>query len=105
MSYELAFVGLAIVPPVAALAVLYGRYVRKISKNVQDVLADASQVSEEKISNIRTVRTFGQENKEVDLYKSKIDNVLTMGYKESKARAFFYGMVIYLILILCLLCN
>lgn len=52
MSYELAFVGLAIVPPVAALAVLYGRYVRKISKNVQDVLADASQVSEEKISNI-----------------------------------------------------
>lgn len=92
MSYELAFVGLAIVPPVAALAVLYGRYVRKISKNVQDVLADASQVSEEKISNIRTVRTFGQENKEVDLYKSKIDNVLTMGYKESKARAFFYGM-------------
>lgn len=35
MSPELAAVGLAVVPPVAAMAVVYGRFVRKITKEVQ----------------------------------------------------------------------
>ncbi|XP_022913291.1 ATP-binding cassette sub-family B member 10, mitochondrial [Onthophagus taurus] len=92
MSPELALVGLAIVPPIAIVGVIYGRFVRKISKAVQDALADATQVAEERISNIRTVRTFGQESKELVTYKSKITKILQLGYKESKARALFYGM-------------
>lgn len=35
MSPKLAIVGLSIVPPIAALAIFYGRFVRKITKNVQ----------------------------------------------------------------------
>lgn len=33
-----------IVPPLAGLAVIYGRYVRSISKQTQDALAQATQV-------------------------------------------------------------
>lgn len=33
-----------IVPPVAGMAVIYGRYVRSISKQTQDALAQATQV-------------------------------------------------------------
>lgn len=35
LSPQLALVGLAIVPPVAGMAVIYGRFVRKITKSVQ----------------------------------------------------------------------
>lgn len=35
MSPKLAIVGLIVVPPVACLAILYGRFVRKITKSVQ----------------------------------------------------------------------
>lgn len=35
MSPKLAIVGLTIVPPVAGLAILYGRFVRKITKSLQ----------------------------------------------------------------------
>lgn len=35
MSPQLALVGLTVVPPIAGIAILYGRYVRKITKNVQ----------------------------------------------------------------------
>ena len=35
MSPQLALVGLSIVPPVAGMAIVYGRYVRNISKQVQ----------------------------------------------------------------------
>lgn len=92
MSYELALVGLAIVPPIAGIAVVYGRFVRNISKKLQDALAESTKVAEERISNIRTVKSFGQENREIDMYHNAIKHVLSIGYKESKARGFFYGM-------------
>ena len=47
---------LGIVPPVALWAVFMGKKVKTASKNVQDSLASATEVAEEKISNIRTVR-------------------------------------------------
>lgn len=93
MSPELALVGLAIVPPTAGIAVVYGRFLRKITQNVQDTLADATQVAEEKISNMRTVKTFSCEHREIGTYSKAIQRVLQLGYQESKARALFYGMV------------
>lgn len=39
MSTKLAVVGLSIVPPVALLAIAYGRYVRKITQSVQVCLS------------------------------------------------------------------
>jgi ATP-binding cassette subfamily B (MDR/TAP) protein 10 len=35
MSPQLALVGLAVVPPLAGMAIIYGRFVRKIAKSVQ----------------------------------------------------------------------
>lgn len=35
MSPQLATVGLSVVPPVAALAIIYGRFVRNITVKVQ----------------------------------------------------------------------
>ncbi|KAK8733377.1 hypothetical protein OTU49_006610 [Cherax quadricarinatus] len=92
MSTELAIVGLSIVPPVALMAVWYGRYVRKITKSVQDTLAQSTQVAEERIANIRTVRSFAQEPREVKRYDKNIDSVLHMTYKESFARGIFFGL-------------
>ncbi|XP_060532272.1 ATP-binding cassette sub-family B member 10, mitochondrial isoform X1 [Cylas formicarius] len=92
MSPQLALVGLAIVPPVAGVAVVYGRYVRGISRRLQDSLAEATKVAEEKISNMRTVKAFAQEPREMDAYLHSIKNVLNLGYLEAKARAIFYGM-------------
>ncbi|XKL64962.1 hypothetical protein PGB90_005048 [Kerria lacca] len=92
MSPKLAIVGLIVVPPVACLAILYGRFVRKITKSVQDTLADATNVAEERIGNIRTVKSFSQENSEIQRYVSKIESVLKLAKKECLARGIFYGM-------------
>lgn len=92
MSPELALVGLAIVPPVAIVAVFYGRFVRNISRKLQDSLAESTKVADERISNIRTVKSFAQEPREIQSYDNAILNVLKIAYKESKARAFFYGL-------------
>jgi len=92
MSPQLALVGLSIVPPVAGMAIVYGRYVRNISKQVQDSLASATQVAEERIANIRTVRSFGQEIREFKRYDDSIDVVMQLAYKEALARGTFFSL-------------
>nr|KAG5700902.1 hypothetical protein BaRGS_012309 [Batillaria attramentaria] len=75
------------------MSIIYGRYMRGITRQVQDSLAHATQLAEEKISNIRTVRAFAHERKECDAYNSKIDEVLKLSYKESLARGIFFGFL------------
>lgn len=45
MSPKLSVIALSIVPPIALLSRGYGRYVQNITKQVQDSLADATQVT------------------------------------------------------------
>lgn len=92
VSPQLAMFVLSIVPPLAIVAVIYGRYLRKVSKLTQDSLAEASQLSEERIGNIRTVRAFGKEMQEMKKYDGKVDYVLDLAYKEAFARAGFFGL-------------
>ncbi|XP_063217345.1 ATP-binding cassette sub-family B member 10, mitochondrial-like [Bacillus rossius redtenbacheri] len=92
LSPRLALVGLAVVPPVAGMAIFYGRYVRAITKSVQDSLADATQVAQEKIAGIRTVKTFSKEDEENRSYGERIQRVLSLAYKEALASSIFYGM-------------
>nr|QST14984.1 ABCB10 protein [Diaphanosoma celebensis] len=92
MSPKLALVGLSIVPPVALLGAGYGRVVKKISRSVQDSLAQATDVAEERIANIRTVRAFGQEEREFQRYSDKIEEIMRVIQKEALARATFYSL-------------
>lgn len=93
MSPSLAMIGLCVVPPVSIIAVIYGRFVRGITRQLQDTLAETSELAEEKISNIKTVKAFSKEAQECKAYAAKIENVLKLAYKESLAVGSFYGMV------------
>jgi ATP-binding cassette subfamily B protein len=72
-SPRLTLIMISVVPPVALGAVAYGRRVRKLSREVQDALARGSEVAEEALSGIRTVRAFAAEPSEVKRYGAKVD--------------------------------
>ena len=91
MSPQLALVSLSVVPPVAAYGVYMGRKVRNTSREIQDTLAASTQVAEERISNIRTVRTFAKEDSEISRYSKEMEKVLYAAQKEAKVQAKFYG--------------
>lgn len=91
VSPKLATFVLSVVPPVSIIAVLYGRYLRKLTKVTQDSLAQATQLAEERIGNIRTVRAFGKEATEIEKYTNKVDRVMQLARKEAFARAGFFG--------------
>ncbi|EPY81966.1 ATP-binding cassette sub-family B member 10, mitochondrial [Camelus ferus] len=91
VSPNLATFVLSVVPPISILAVIYGRYLRKLTKVTQDSLAQATQLAEERIGNIRTVRAFGKEITEIEKYTSNVDHVMQLARKEAFARAGFFG--------------
>lgn len=54
ISPHLALVGLATVPPLTIGAIYFGKFIKQLSSKVQDSLAKATGVAEERFSNIRT---------------------------------------------------
>ena len=61
LSWPLTAVTLASVPPTIAISKIYGGYFKKISKRTQKALAEATEVAEESLGGIRTIRAFAGE--------------------------------------------
>lgn len=83
---------LAVVPAVAIGAVFYGRYIRRLSKEVQDALAVSSEVAEESISAIRTVRSFAAEGVEKSRYSKAVRWSFALAKERVRAGAAFMSI-------------
>lgn len=92
-SPELSVVSLCIVPCIAPLAIVYGRYVKGITKQVLDQYAEVMKTAEERLNNVKTVKMFCREEYENKLLSGQLTDALNLGYKDVLARASFYGMV------------
>ncbi|XP_003737308.1 ATP-binding cassette sub-family B member 10, mitochondrial [Galendromus occidentalis] len=90
-SPQLSLVGLSIVPPVAAFAIVYSKKLKKVASNVQSKEALSNGVAEEQFSNIRTVRMFTKESQEIERYSDTLKLVLDARSEEARKRAIFFG--------------
>ena len=88
-SPRLTLLMLAVVPAVAVGAVYYGRRVRRLSRDVQDALAAASEIAEESIAGLRTVRAFDAEEKEGARYGKTITRAFELARKRIMAGGTF----------------
>ncbi len=94
---RLSLLMLAIVPVVIVAAHLYGRYIRRLSTQVQDRLAEASSVLEETLSAIRIVQSFVREQYERARYRDRIQDSLKLAVKRAVASG---GFIAFIILVL-----
>ncbi|MBB75492.1 MAG: ABC transporter permease [Planctomycetaceae bacterium] len=92
-SWQLTLVMLAVVPLVAIVAGVYGRLLRRGSKDVQDALARTSEVAEETLAGIRTVRAFAREATEVNRYRNAIEKSFRLARRRAKLVAVFTGVM------------
>lgn len=92
-SAKLALVSALVVPALAGIAIVYGRYVRRITRSELDKYAEIMKHAEERFGNVRTVKVFCREQKECEDYDAKLNEALQIGYKETKARSMFFGLV------------
>jgi ABC transporter fused permease/ATP-binding protein len=96
ISWRLTLVMLAVVPPIAFGAVIYGRRLRALAREVQDALGKSSDVAVESISGLRTVRAFGAEAKEAARYGAAVDTSFDLASRRIRMSAVFTGFASFL---------
>lgn len=94
-SLELTLVMLAIVPLVAVFAVVFGRTIRRISKETQDRIAESNTIVEETLAGITNVKSFANEMYESVRYGKSTDAIIEKALQGARARGFFASFIIF----------
>ncbi|CAC9977006.1 ABC transporter ATP-binding protein [Flavobacterium panici] len=94
-SLKLTLLMLSVVPLVAIAAVVFGRFIRKYSKKVQDQVAESQVIVEETMQGISIVKAFANEWYEIARYKGKISDVVKLAIKGGKYRGYFASFIIF----------
>ncbi|MEE2786159.1 MAG: ABC transporter transmembrane domain-containing protein [Myxococcota bacterium] len=92
-SWKLTLVMLSLVPIAVVAGLFYGRMVRRLSRQVQDALARSTEVAEEVMSGIRTVRAFAQEKYEGGRYDERVDIAFDLARRRARINAIFGALV------------
>ncbi len=90
-SWRLTLLMLAVVPAIAIGAVVYGRRLRRLSREVQDALGKAASVGEESLAGIRTVRAFAAEAIESARYGEAVERSFQLARERIVTSGVFMG--------------
>ncbi len=95
VSWKLALIIIAILPILILAAVLFGRFIRKISRAAQDELAESNTIVEETFQAVDVVKAFTNEAYETLRYGAINRNVAAIGMHAAKYRAAFVSFIIF----------
>ncbi|KAJ2918548.1 hypothetical protein MD484_g1821, partial [Candolleomyces efflorescens] len=91
VSPTLTMLMMAVVPPVSLGAVVYGRYIKKLSNQTQEAVGEMTKIATESLSALRTVQAFNAIPQEEARFHQKVTNVLILARKEAIASGIFFG--------------
>jgi ABC-type multidrug transport system fused ATPase/permease subunit len=90
----LTLIMLGTFPVVIIIAIVFGRYIRKLSRNRQDELATTNVILDETLMAISVVKSFTNEWYEHIRYGKSIDKVVEVSMKFAKVRGIFFAFII-----------
>ncbi len=94
-SVKLTFTLLLILPVLIVVAVFFGRFIRKISREAQDKLAESNTIVEETLQGISNVKAFVNEAFEAGRYEKKIREVAGIAVRGAKFRGLFASFIVF----------
>jgi ATP-binding cassette subfamily B protein len=96
-SPRLTLLVLVVVPLVLVPILVFGRKVRRLSRESLDRLADVSAYVDESIANIRTVQAFGHEEIDRTRFSGRVEKTFATSVRRIRARALLTAIVILLV--------
>ncbi|XP_063225021.1 mitochondrial potassium channel ATP-binding subunit [Bacillus rossius redtenbacheri] len=102
ISPEMTYAMLTFVPPIIVAGTAIGSFLRTMSRKAQEQAAVATWVSEEAVSNVRTVRAFAMEAEECEAFSRQTEESrrlnerlgLGIGLFQAGTNLFLNGMVL-----------
>lgn len=95
ISWKLTIFMLATFPVAIVVAMVFGRYIRKLSKQAQDELATANVIVEETLQSINVVKAFTNEALEASRYGNALAKVVSAALKAGRFRGGFVSFIIF----------
>ena len=95
ISWKLALIMVATVPVMALIAVFFGRFIKKLSKQAQDFSAESNSIVEEALMGISNVKSFTNEWFILGKYQKSIDEIRTLNIKSGMWRGLFISFIIF----------
>ncbi len=95
LSWKLTLFMLATFPLLVVAAIVFGKFIRKISKKSQDELAETNIIVEETFQSIQAVKSFTNEAYEVNRYTQSLNKVIEAALKAATMRGGFVSFVIF----------
>jgi ABC-type multidrug transport system fused ATPase/permease subunit len=94
LSWELTLIMLATLPVMVITAVLFGRFIRRLSKEAQKEAATSNAVVEESLMGISNIKSFTREAFMLSKYNVAIDNIKALNIKSGLWRGAFASFII-----------
>jgi ATP-binding cassette subfamily B protein len=95
VSWKLTLFMLATFPVIIVAAIVFGKFIRKLSKQAQDQLATANVVVEETLQSVNIVKAFTNEKLEINRYGTALQRVVNTALRAAKFRGIFVSFVIF----------
>lgn len=81
-------------PVLIVLALLFGKFIRKLSRHTQDKLAEANVIADESLHSITVVKAFTNEMLEISRYTKSLKEAVMVAIRSSRYRGLFISFVI-----------
>ena len=94
-SWKLTLFMLAILPGMMLLAVFFGRFIRKLSKDMQAEVAKSNTIVEETLQGIQIIKTYTNEFFEIERFRKRTNEIAVIGMKSGKYRGAFSAFMIF----------
>jgi ABC-type multidrug transport system fused ATPase/permease subunit len=95
LSWKLSLIMLATVPVMAIVAVLFGRFIRRLSREAQDEAAASNVIIEESLTGISNVKSFTNELFMIGKYEKAVKNIRNLNIKSGLWRGVFVSFIIF----------
>jgi len=95
ISVKLAIALLVLLPPLIVFALIFGKFIRKLSRQTQDKLAESNTIVEETLQGIANVKAFVNEAFEAGRYGRNIRDVADIAIKGAKYRGIFVSFIVF----------
>lgn len=95
ISWKLALIMLATVPVMALIAVFFGRYIRRLSKEAQNFSAHSNAIVEEALTGIANVKAFTNEYFNINRFRKNTQELRDLNVRSGVWRGLFVSFIIF----------
>lgn len=95
ISPKMTLLMLSVLPVIIVIALVFSKFIRKLSREAQDQLAESGTVVQETLQGITNVKAFSNEWYEIGRYNKTIGNVVELSIRNGRFRGLFISSMLF----------